>query len=93
LQAAAEAFLEYAKNNPVGIGSFYRPPILGYVPENEWLYAGYVQSGISFQRRGLFNQIEEQFTEYFRATDIFYQTDGTINISNVNSFSDKNYTF
>jgi len=93
LSAAAIDFLNYAKNNPVGIGNFYRPPILGDVPFHEWIYAGYVQSGISFQRRGLFNQIEEQFTEYFRATDIFYQTDGTIDIGKVNSFSDKNYSF
>ncbi|MFZ9739388.1 MAG: hypothetical protein ACO3EZ_15410, partial [Prochlorotrichaceae cyanobacterium] len=40
----------------------------GFYPNYEWLYAGYVQSGISFQRRGIFNQIEEQFTEYFNGS-------------------------
>jgi hypothetical protein len=93
IDKAALDFVNYAKNNPVGIGSFYRPPIVLAFPEYEWLYAGYIQSGISFQRRGLFNQIEEQFTEYFRGSDAFYQTDGTINIAKVNSFSDKNYPF
>jgi hypothetical protein len=93
LDNAAKQFLEYSKNNPIGIGNFYRPPILGYIPEVEWIYAGYVQTGLSLQRRGIFNQIEEQFTEYFRATDQFYQTDGTINISRVNSFRDRIYSF
>jgi hypothetical protein len=93
IDKAALDFVNYAKNNPVGIGTFYRPPIVLDFPEYEWLYAGYIQSGISFQRRGLFNQIEEQFTEYFKGSDAFYQTDGTINIAKVNSFSDKNYPF
>jgi hypothetical protein len=93
-QAAANVFFEsYIKANPVGIGGIALPPIVSYAPLHEWIYAGYVQSGISFQRRGLFNQIEEQFTEYFRGTDIFYQTDGTINFAKVNSFSDVNYSF
>jgi len=93
-QATANvAFESYLKANPVGIGGIALPPIVSYAPQNEWIYAGYVQSGISFQRRGLFNQIEEQFTEYFRGTDIFYQTDGTINFAKVNSFSDVNYSF
>ena len=93
-QAAANlSFQSYLKANPVGIGGIAQPPIVAYAPSNEWIYAGYVQSAISFQRRGLFNQIEEQFTEYFRGTDIFYQTDGTINFANVNSFSDVNYSF
>ena len=91
--AATLAFESYLKANPVGIGGIAQPPIITSAPLNEWIYAGYVQSGISFQRRGLFNQIEEQFTEYFRATDIFYQTDGTINFNRVNSFSDVNYSF
>jgi hypothetical protein len=91
--AATLAFQSYLKANPVGIGGIAQPPIITSAPLNEWIYAGYVQSGISFQRRGLFNQIEEQFTEYFRATDIFYQTDGTINFNRVNSFSDVNYSF
>jgi len=45
----------------------------------EWVYAGYVQTGISFERRGLFNRIEEQFTEYFQGSDDYYLTDGRIN--------------
>lgn len=45
----------------------------------EWVYAGYVQTGISFERRGLFNRIEEQFTEYFQGSDGYYLTDGRIN--------------
>jgi hypothetical protein len=91
--AAIEQYNSYLKANPVGPGSIVNPPVVLYAPQNEWIYAGYVQTSISFQRRGLFNQIEEQFTEYFRGTEIFYQTDGTINFSRVNSFSDVNYTF
>lgn len=91
--AATLSYQSYLKANPVGIGGISQPPIISYAPSNEWIYAGYVQSGISFQRRGLFNQIEEQFTEFFRGTDIFYQTDGTINFGRVNAFSDVNYTF
>jgi hypothetical protein len=90
---ALTAYQSYLKANPVGQFSIANPPIVTFAPQNEWLYAGYVQSSISFQRRGLFNQIEEQFTEYFRGTDIFYQTDGTINFGRVNSFSDVNYPF
>jgi len=94
LQSAANiAFESYIKANPVGIGGIAQPPIITYAPLHEWIYAGYVQSSISFQRRGLFNQIEEQFTEYFRGTDIFYQTDGTINFAKVNAFSEVNYGF
>ena len=93
-QAAANvAFEAYLKANPVGIGGIAQPSIITYAPSIEYIYAGYVQSAISFQRRGLFNQIEEQFTEYFKGTDIFYQTDGTINLGKVNSFSDVNYGF
>ena len=55
-------------------------------PATEWLYAGYVQTGISFARRGSFNQIEEQFTEYFKGTDGFYTTDGIVNIRAVEGF-------
>ena len=45
----------------------------------EWVYAGYVQTGISFERRGSFNRIEEQFTEYFQGSDVYYLADGRIN--------------
>ena len=44
----------------------------------EWVYAGYVQTGISFEGRGVFNRIEEQFTEYFQGSDSYYLTDGRI---------------
>ena len=91
--AATTSYNSYLKANPVGVGGISQPPIITYAPSVEYIYAGYVQSSISFQRRGLFNQIEEQFTEYFKGTDIFYQTDGTINIGRVNSFSDVNYSF
>lgn len=94
LQSAATAqYNAYLKANPVGPGGIVQPPIITYAPQHEWLYAGYIQSAISFQRRGLFNQIEEQFTEYFRGTSIFYQDDGTVNFGRVNSFSDVNYSF
>jgi len=63
-----------------------------YAPRIEYIYAGYVQAGISFARRGLFNQIEEQFTEYFRGTDDFYTSDGIINIPRVQSFN-RGYNF
>jgi hypothetical protein len=93
-QAIANAGYEsYLRANPVGPGGIAQPPVINYAPSVEYIYAGYVQSAISFQRRGLFNQIEEQFTEYFKGTDIFYQTDGTINFGRVNSFSDVNYSF
>jgi hypothetical protein len=65
-----------------------------YAPTIEWIYAGYVQTGISFARRGSFNQIEEQFSEYFKGTDNFYTTDGIININAVQSFNrGKNFPF
>jgi hypothetical protein len=90
---ATAAYESYLRTNPVGPGGIAQPPVINYAPSVEYIYAGYVQTAISFQRRGLFNQIEEQFTEYFRGTDIFYQTDGTINFAKVNSFSDVNYSF
>jgi hypothetical protein len=55
-------------------------------PSREWLYAGYVQTEISFARRGSFNQIEEQFTEFFRGTDNFYTSDGLVNVRTVEGF-------
>ena len=87
ISAQNEAFWK-AYTGQLFAGRFYT-----FSPEYEWIYAGYVQSSISFQRRGLFNQIEEQFTEYFKGSSIFYQSDGTINFSKVNSFSDVNSTF
>ena len=53
--------------------------INNFTPRYEWLYAGYVQSAISFERRGQFNQIEEQFTEYINAVDFYYTEEGIIN--------------
>jgi hypothetical protein len=94
ITAAQEAFNRYNQNNQTNnIVNVSSPILRNFAAQYEWIYAGYVQTGISFQRRGLFNQIEEQFSEYFRASDIFYQTDGTINFSRVNSFSDINFTF
>jgi hypothetical protein len=94
-QAAATAAFnkDYMKNKSVGIGSIIQGPIVTFSPNYEWIYAGYVQTGISFQRRGLFNQIEEQFTEYFRGSDIFYTADGVIDLNKVLAFSDINATF
>ena len=56
----------------------YRAVLIGST-FTEWVYAGYVQTGISFERRGIFNRIEEQFTEYFQGSDGYYLTDGRIN--------------
>jgi hypothetical protein len=66
-----------------------------YPPLYEWLYAGYVQSSISFERRGQFNQIEEQFTEYIRATDQYYTTDGLLNYQKLDDpqFTSFQYSF
>ena len=83
---------EYRKNlvaEFVSAGSFsesYLPFLSNFGPSREWLYAGYVQTGISFARRGSFNQIEEQFTEFFRGTDNFYTSDGLVNIRTVEGF-------
>jgi hypothetical protein len=73
-------------------GVFFSGSISYFAPTIEWIYAGYVQTGISFARRGLFNQVEEQFTEYFRGTDGFYTADGLINIPRVQSFN-RGYNF
>ena len=56
----------------------------GFSVLQEWLYAGYVQSSISFERRGSFNQIEEQFTEYFVGSSDMYTGSGTINLDQLN---------
>lgn len=73
-------------------GILFSGSISFFAPTIEWIYAGYVQTGISFARRGLFNQVEEQFTEYFRGTDGFYTSDGIINIPKVQSFN-RGYNF
>ena len=78
-QIALFANLGYASLLSSGTFAAFGPAI-------EWLYAGYVQTGISFARRGSFNQIEEQFTEYFKGTDGFYTTDGIVNIRAVEGF-------
>lgn len=65
----------------VGTGFSQWGTINNFPPRYEWIYAGYVQSAISFERRGQFNQIEEQFTEYINAVDFFYTEDGIINYS------------
>jgi hypothetical protein len=73
-------------------GVLFSGSISFFAPTIEWIYAGYVQTGISFARRGLFNQVEEQFTEYFKGTDGFYTSDGLINIPRVQSFN-RGYNF
>jgi len=83
---------EYRRNmvaSLVSAGTFsqsYFSLLSNFGPSREWLYAGYVQTGISFARRGSFNQIEEQFTEFFRGTDNFYTSDGLVNIRTVEGF-------
>ena len=91
---------EYRRNTVAqlvnsGFSEFIPSGVLaGFGPSIEWLYAGYVQTGISFARRGSFNQVEEQFTEYFKATDGFYTTDGIIDIRAVQGFSTgRNFVF
>jgi hypothetical protein len=60
---------------------------------SEWLYAGYVQTSISFQRRGSFNQIEEQFTEYFVGSSDMFTRSGTINLDSVNRLNGSRFFF
>jgi hypothetical protein len=91
IAAANEAFAKSIKAQ--GFVFFSGRPAYNFAPEYEWVYAGYVQTGISFQRRGLFNQIEEQFTEYFRGSDVFYSSDGAIDLNKVLAFSAINATF
>jgi hypothetical protein len=59
----------------------------------EWLYSGYVQTSISFQRRGSFNQIEEQFTESFVGSSDMYTSSGTIDLQSVNSLPSSGFFF
>ena len=59
----------------------------------EWLYSGYVQTSISFQRRGSFNQIEEQFTESFVGSSDMFTTSGTIDLQSVNSLPSSGFFF
>ena len=70
----------------------YRIRIFGGVI-SEWLYAGYVQTSVSFQRRGSFNQIEEQFSEYFFGSDDMFTQVGSINLSSVNSLPGSGFFF
>jgi hypothetical protein len=74
-------------------GTFLVGSVVPYPVTIEWIYAGYVQSSISFTRRGLFNQIEEQFTEYFRGTDVFYTGDGIPNVRKIEAYSAVNFVF
>ena len=59
----------------------------------EWLYAGYVQTSISFERRGGFNQIEEQFTEFFTGSSDMFTQDGAVNLAQVNSIASTGFFF
>jgi len=84
---------EYRRNQVAqlvnsGISKYISSGVLAsFGPSVEWLYAGYVQTGISFARRGSFNQVEEQFTEYFKGTDGFYTSDGVVDIRRVQGFA------
>jgi len=59
----------------------------------EWLYAGYVQTSISFERRGGFNQIEEQFTEFFIGSSDMFTASGAINLAQVNGTPGSGFFF
>lgn len=59
----------------------------------EWLYAGYVQTSISFERRGGFNQIEEQFTEFFTGSSDMFTASGAINLAQVNGTPSSGFFF
>lgn len=59
----------------------------------EWLYSGYVQTSISFQRRGSFNQIEEQFTESFTGSSDMFTASGGIDLQSVNSLASSGFFF
>jgi len=59
----------------------------------EWLYSGYVQTSVSFQRRGSFNQIEEQFAESFIGTSDMFTGSGTIDLQRVNSLPSNGFFF
>lgn len=83
---------QIAASSGLNTGTIFSGSISFFAPTIEWLYAGYVQTGISFARRGSFNQVEEQFTEYFKGTDGFYTSDGIININKVQSFN-RGYNF
>lgn len=65
----------------------------GFGTLKEWLYAGYVQTSISFQRRGAFNQIEEQFTEFFTGSSDMFTADGAVNLAQVNSLQSLGFFF
>ena len=71
----------------------YRPYLASFGSYREWLYAGYVQTSISFQRRGAFNQIEEQFTEYFTGSPDMFTASGAINLAQVNGTPGSGYFF
>jgi hypothetical protein len=82
-----------AATPPPKPGTFFSGSIIQWPALREWIYAGYVQTGISFKRRGLFNQIEEQFTEYFRGSDDFFTADGAVNLSAINGLYGKSFNF
>lgn len=70
----------------------YRASLSGGI-FREWLYTGYVQTSISFQRRGGFNQIEEQFTESFVGSSDMFTASGTIDLQRVNSLPSSGFFF
>jgi hypothetical protein len=93
IQAAQAASIAEANARAGRYGNYTVGSLVPYPVTIEWIYAGYVQTSISFTRRGLFNQIEEQFTEYFRGTDAFYTGDGIPNVKKIEAYSDQNFIF
>ena len=71
----------------------YRPFLSHFGVFREWLYAGYVQTSISFERRGGFNQIEEQFTEFFTGSSDMFTASGGINLAQVNGTPGSGFFF
>ena len=71
----------------------YRPFLSHFGVFREWLYAGYVQTSISFERRGGFNQIEEQFTEFFTGSPDMFTASGGINLAQVNGTPGSGFFF
>lgn len=84
----AEIFAEfqatYLRANP---NTTFGAPLFNYAPQQEWIYAGYVQSSVTIDQRGAFLQIEEQFTEYFSGSDSFYTANGVPNIQLILQFA------
>jgi len=91
-----EQFQDYrawAANYKHSVGVTLGPPVFNYTPQQEWIYAGYIQSAVNIEQRGAFLQIEEQFTEYFNGSDVFYTANGIPDIRKILAFSPVSQTF